>query len=227
MSSESAVRKSSMRFQFLVLALGLAGAFFAVVMFELGFVDRTVIEKVLTDAVMPMELISTALLIITIDAYRRGRTVQWKLLAIICGILFVGGNGMVANAFIGTLEGRYHRIDPLAGPAFDQVILLGGGTAETAMGNVQVNKNGDRVVMAARLFHHGLVHKIYCSGAKTESIAKFARNGSEHAKQLLLVLGVPNEAIEEIGGRNTAAAAGVVSAAHPCQLHCRMRKQLN
>ncbi len=128
------------------------------------------------------------------------------LLILVCLVvlLLVAGNRVFADWFVRTLEGRYLQLDPFAGEPIGQAVLLGGATGETEAGGLQVNENGDRVVMAARLYHRGFVQKLFCSGVRCKSRNRFASDEAEQSKRLLEDLGVPASAIELIGGLNTS-----------------------
>lgn len=84
------------------------------------------------------------------------------------------------------------------------VLLLGGATGETPAGEIQVNQNGDRIVLTARLYHRGTIETIYCSGAVAKSTTRFTTDEAGHAERLLTDLGVEPSAIRMIGGANTA-----------------------
>jgi uncharacterized SAM-binding protein YcdF (DUF218 family) len=176
-----------------------------------GGLGRPVVEKIISDALMPLGLICFTLLTLASDRFARGQRNVGVQLAILFAFVFLTGNTMVANAVIRSLEGRYESTNPLAGSSFAKVVLLGGATAETMSGDVQVNQNGDRVVMAARMYHRGFVKTICCSGEKTASVGKFAENEADHSKRLLIDLGVPARAIEVIGGRNTSEEMKIVA----------------
>jgi uncharacterized SAM-binding protein YcdF (DUF218 family) len=135
------------------------------------------------------------------------------LLILVCLIvlLLVAGNRIFADWFVRTLEGRYLQLDPLAGKPIGQAVLLGGATGETEAGGLQVNENGDRVVMAARLYHCGVVRKLFCSGARSNSRNRFATDEAEQSRRLLEELGVPASAIELIGGCNTSEEMSAIA----------------
>ncbi len=165
---------------------------------------RITAEKIATELVMPLGLLTVGLTVLCLHAVRRRLLPEILLSAgLLLGVL-VAGNRLVANRMIGRLEQRYSTLNPLSGPIPQQIFLLGGATRETPGGEAQVNQNGDRVVMAARLYHRGLISKIHCSGTKTAGLSKAKKDESELAKILLVDLGVPEEAIEMTEGRNTA-----------------------
>ncbi len=161
------------------------------------------LEKLLTDLAMPMGLLWLTLCGLALQLIRR-RDAAWKVAALAWLICTVAGNGLVADAMLSTLEHRHAGNDPLAGPPLPQVALLGGATSEAPNGQVQVNQNGDRVVLAARMYHLGLADKIICTGARIEGLSDQRADEGDAARRILIELGVPAEAIDVIGGRNTA-----------------------
>ena len=164
---------------------------------------RRVVEKVLVDLVLPVGSISCLLLLISITFLRMRRFRESGLVAIVLLITIVSGNRYVANHAIGSLEGRYSSIDPLKMEVLDVLVLLGGATRETPSGGFEVNYNGDRIVTSARMFHHGRVKRIYCTGTRTVEVSKATTDEAEQAQSILIDLGVPAEAIVRLKGRNT------------------------
>ncbi|MCC9655662.1 YdcF family protein [Rhodopirellula halodulae] len=130
--------------------------------------------------------------------------IPWVLFLSMLVAIFVYGNRLVADWLAGTLEKQFREVNPLQGRSFERVILLGGATGETDSGGLQVNENGDRVVMAARLFHCGKAEKIVCTGIRNSDDSRFSTDEAEQSRRLLIELGVPDLKIEKIGGSNTA-----------------------
>ncbi|QEG38676.1 YdcF family protein [Roseimaritima ulvae] len=164
---------------------------------------RAVVEKLLTDLAMPMGLLWLTLCWLCLQlAADRSAAFKWAALAwLVCTL---AGNGLVADVMLGTLEQRYAEIDPLSGPPLDRVVLLGGATNEAPNGQVQINQNGDRVVLAARMVHLGLASKVLCTGARIKGLSDQGTDEGQAARRILMELGVPTDAIEVIGGRNTS-----------------------
>lgn len=164
---------------------------------------KSVLEKLLTDLVMPTGLLWLLLGWVCLQlATRRDAAFKWAALAwLLCTL---GGNGLVADWMLASLEQRYTQVDPLSGQPLDQVVLLGGSTSEAPNGQVQINQNGDRVVLAARMYHLGLAGKIICTGERIKGLSSQGTDGGEAGRRILIELGVPADVIEVIGGRNTA-----------------------
>lgn len=165
---------------------------------------RFVVEKMATAAVMPYNWVVLILVALAV----RGRQRQDRfvfLLAFVALLLQIGfGNGYVANWLIATLERDYSAIQPLSEPSCDVVVVLGGGTTEGRNGVAQANWAGDRVLLAARLFHAGKAKKLYCTGNRVEALSHDKLDPWEEAVQILVELGVPAEAIHHLDGRNTS-----------------------
>ena len=117
--------------------------------------------------------------------------------------LSVSGNSYVANWAVRTLETPLAVVDPLEEQEFAAVIVLGGGTKMSLNDNAQVSGSGDRVVLAARMYHAGLTSKILCTGNNWRPLVEGELDLGPQARDVLIGLGVPAERIELLGGRNT------------------------
>ncbi len=173
--------------------------FFVVLAIALG---RSVTEKIATEMAMPLGLLCLLLFMCIVHA---ARSRNWKML-LVSGVgtllLLLAGNRIVANRFVGSLESRFASVDPFQ-RSFDKAVLLGGAVRESPSGLPQLNENGDRLVIAARMYHKGLVKELYCSGTKSEGISKAILSESELSRRILIELGVAPDAIHIIEGRNT------------------------
>ena len=163
---------------------------------------KTVVEKIATDLVMPPSVIFLGLTTALIHAWRcRLGSAQVMLLGFVWVLFTASSNGVVANWLMSTLESKYAAIAPLASGPFDAVILLGGATEDRPSGETQVNANGDRLLLAAVLYHQGVTKQIVCTGAAIAGLRGVAE--ADQARSLLRQLDVPDEAIQVLKGRNT------------------------
>ena len=165
---------------------------------------RIVAEKVATSLVMPTAVIWLLLLVAVLAARRAGRRDLMLAAAVAWTALTLLGNGMLAEALAYRLEQPYHHIRPLESDPYDAIVLLGGGTAAGGNQRIQANHSGDRILLTAQMFHAGLTRRIICTGSR---IIELDPDGSDPARQalsMLTSLGVPEESIELLDGRNTS-----------------------
>lgn len=165
---------------------------------------KTVCEKVLTELVMPLGMIWLALLLLTcVLIYQKSYRVAF-LSAFALLLCTLGGNTYISNWMIHSLEQPYFTMDPLEREPFEAVVLLGGATSEAPNGQIQINQNGDRIVLAARMYHSGLTRRIICTGARIQGVSVLKMDEAQASRRLLIDLGVKPSAIETYGGRNTS-----------------------
>ncbi len=163
-----------------------------------------VAEKTITALAMPTAIVWLLLLVAVLAARRAGRRDLLLAAALPWTALTLLGNGMVAGALAWSLEAPYRSIQPLESEPFDRIVLLGGGTSVGGNGRIQANSSGDRILLAAQMYHAKLTPRIICSGHR---IMEFNPNGMDPAQQahsVLISLGVPEDAIELFEGRNTS-----------------------
>lgn len=159
------------------------------------------LSKLLPELVYPLGL-ALILLIISIFLIRRNRLQVAVILAAIL-LLWLGSNHWTAMGLARSLEWQY--FPPAVVPRADIIILLGGGTEahEFPRPLVELNGAGDRVLYAAALYKQGAAPRILVSGGSFEKPAPQS-SPAEEAHQVLLMLGVPSEAMWlETESRNT------------------------
>ena len=164
---------------------------------------KIVAEKVASDLLQPVGLLSLGILGLALHALRQGQKITGLYLFLFVSLLCLLSNRHLAEMSVGTLEGRYAALNPLEEEPVDVLVLLGGATRQAPSGQTQVNYNGDRVVMAARLLHSGKAQRVVCTGARTKGLSKATTDEAEQAKILLVGLGIEENRIELLGGRNT------------------------
>lgn len=144
-------------------------------------------------------------------------------------VLTLGGNAYIANRLISQLERPYAHIDPFQMDKLDSIVVLGGCTDTTPAGVPQLGLMGDRLVLAARLFHAGKVDRILVTGLRDRQPGDQGLQLYEEAAQILAGLNVPQENIvpldlgsdtsEEIQGikrwlsENNVVRIGIVTSA--------------
>lgn len=161
---------------------------------------RATAEKLFTAWFMPLGVVWLSLLLLTLFLWNQ-RLVWATRLSLFCFlILTLASNGIIAGWLIGSLENQHKpwRLDQ--DPPLDVVVVLGGNTSSSpAYGRVEA---GDRVVYAAEIFHQHKTSLLIATGAS--SIPQ-RPHPSEEAKQIWMRLGIPEMAIQVIGGPNTFA----------------------
>jgi uncharacterized SAM-binding protein YcdF (DUF218 family) len=152
------------------------------------------LEKAMAQLVMPAGLIWLMLLATVWFCLRRR---QWGTAALVLGIaaLFTcAGNSYLAGALIGDLERRVPLVDVAALEPFDAVCVLGGGSEQDDAGNPEFGMAGDRVFLAARLWHAGKARLLVTSGVSMEGVAGF-RDAGQETRALWRAVGIPDGAI--------------------------------
>lgn len=165
------------------------------------------LKKFVAKLVMPAGLVACGLGVVVARAWRRGR---WRERALSLALLFAYlalTNEWLASAVTARLERDYMAIDPFDSGTFDAVVVLGGGTGLTPRGGPELGNAGDRLALAAELYHAGVTRTLVTSGASIAGL-DVARDLSRETETVWRRLGVPEEAIVRVQGpRNTAEEA--------------------
>ncbi len=168
------------------------------------FYDRMAAEKIATSLAMPCGIIWYLLSCGVVVARAAGvPKVTWTMVGIWLAFTALG-NSSLATWLSYSLEEPYAEIRPLQQHPFDYVIVLGGGASEGANHRNQGNGSGDRLILAAQLYHAGVAKKFICTGQRIASMDASMTDTSARSRDVLTRLGVPKTAIEVIGGRNTS-----------------------
>ena len=125
------------------------------------------------------------------------RKEKWHLIVIAASliILWVGGNRWSAMSLARSLEWRYVPQGEL--PSVEVIVLLGGGTeqAQAPRSRVEVNSAADRIMHAAQLYREGKAEHILLSGGSISWLESTENSAADDMAELLVFLGVPEEAI--------------------------------
>jgi len=152
------------------------------------------IQKTLALLLMPAGFCWLLLLLSCVLCWRRGqKRLGAGLLAI--ALLYAGaGNVYVGAALMAKLEASIPPVDLNQEAPFDAVFVLGGGSEEDPFGAPQLNFAGDRICLAARLWHAGRARFLVASGMGRDSL-RGPRNLGEETRTFWRDLGVPDGAI--------------------------------
>jgi uncharacterized SAM-binding protein YcdF (DUF218 family) len=103
-------------------------------------------------------------------------------------------------------------VHPFDEAPLEAVIVLGGGTSSTPWGAAQAGESGDRVLLAARLYHRGQTPILVTSGSPIVGYLD-GHDSVEATAEIWRDLGIPEEAIVRVpGARNTREEARVHAA---------------
>ncbi len=164
----------------------------------------TIVEKLLTELATPVGFVWLMLIFLTWFCFLMHQRMLAGIAISAWLVLTLAGNALVSQWLIGTLEGPYQNVDPFQIEKLDGLIVLGGGTNSTFSGRPQAGMSGDRVVLAARLFHAGKVDQIICTGSATYRESEHDLHPREEAQKVLTDLGVPKSQLVLIEGDNTS-----------------------
>ncbi|MCA9210216.1 MAG: YdcF family protein, partial [Planctomycetales bacterium] len=187
-----------------------SGLAFLLVLFVVGLLaglgvmraDGLASRRLLLAFLLPCGLLWGLMIASVIGAWQAGRSGLGLLLVAMLVAYTAAGNSWVANQLARQVEGRYLATDPLEAGTFDAVILLGGSTAIAPSGRAAVSLSGDRVVLAARMYHAGKAKMIVCTG--TTAGPDGAADGElEASREVLQSLGVPADKILQVPSRST------------------------
>ena len=178
---------------------------------------RMHVEKALTHLCLPFGLLWLTLSAVLLWSYVWRESPESvalirlrRLLAVIWIAMYLIGNGAIAKRATRQLDSDYCQINLNDIQPLDAVVVLGGGMATRPDGNPQLDFGGDRVVMAARLYHTNRVKKIVCTGSLLPGLDRTGANQSQLAIDLLEQIAVPPEVMLAIGGRNTTEEMAIL-----------------
>ncbi len=151
------------------------------------------LSKLLPLFVYPLGL-ACILLILALVLEKHRRWCRGLLIAALA-LLWLAGNRWVSFCLARSLEWQNLPPDPM--PQAEVIVLLGGGTesADYPRPMTEVNGAGDRVLYAAKLYQEGIAPHILVSGGNLEFSDSRGDTPAAEMRELLLLTGVPDEAI--------------------------------
>lgn len=172
--------------------------------------EAPALEKVLGRLAMPAGILFVAAWLATLRSLRRAPR-RGALMLVAFLLYSAAGNHYIGSALLTRLEAPFRNVLPLAEPPFDAVFVLGGGVAPTPdlelpAGIVvtdemkgELGGSGDRVALAARLYHAGLAPLLVASGRSVPGVGPRWESGPTTAA-IWRSLGVPARAIVVLEG---------------------------
>ncbi len=127
----------------------------------------------------------------------RAPVVLWTLFSV-SGFPFLGD---ACTAYLESLEPVFNsRSDP----PLELLVVLGGSTSQ-GPDRAEVSESGDRVLLAAQLYHQGRVQRLITTGSDLLSGMEMQTSPAEQTFEIWTKLGIPPEDIEMLPGINTYA----------------------
>jgi uncharacterized SAM-binding protein YcdF (DUF218 family) len=175
-----------------LLAGGLVTATFFVV-------DGPSAMRAATDLAMPLGLFWCVTFFFAALALLRGR---WTLgIGLVMGWISLGliGNDFVARRVMGPVEWPRDPSVLADKTPFRAVVSLGGSISIDEDGTFELGSDGQRVMLAAQLWHAGAAQSVICTGSASDALA----DPSVACRAMLESVGLPPASIYEIKGHNT------------------------
>ncbi|MFT6628596.1 MAG: uncharacterized SAM-binding protein YcdF (DUF218 family) [Flavobacteriales bacterium] len=148
-----------------------------------------VAQKVIARLVMPTGLIWLSLWSLAALQARRRDRITAIALTLLFALYTLAGNRPLGEYLIARTEAPFVQANPFEQAPFDAVFVLGGGT-NAVDGRVYTTAAGDRVVLAARLYHEGLTPVLVTSGRSVPGRTVHV-DATEHTTRIWSTLGVP------------------------------------
>lgn len=173
--------------------------------------SRVVVEKLLTTMAMPMAMVWLVLWGLTVQVWFGGQ----KRLACVCFSVWicfsVATSPLTVYVLTHNLEKGFEELSLESCPKFDAIVALGGGTTETPGGRASLAGAGDRVILAARLYHAGKTRILVTTGEHILELRQDQKDGAAQTVEIWKGLGIPGDRIKSLGGRNTREEMEVIS----------------
>ncbi|MCA9057449.1 MAG: YdcF family protein [Planctomycetaceae bacterium] len=186
--------------RFLLFAALVGGVLLAIVW---GVWGRSACEKIVTSLILPAGVIWWVAFLTALRLFQTsGRRAGMSML-LIWLLYSAGGSGYLSGYLARRLEAPYRNLQPLESKPLDAVVLLGGGGSLGGNRRMQGNGSGDRLILAAQLYHKGVTRHIICTGRRIEAMDSTGVDPADVGVTVLSDLGVPEECLEKFGGENS------------------------
>lgn len=119
-------------------------------------------------------------------------------------VLSICGTRPLQSTLTHWLESSVTSYQPSRDGDLDALVVLGGGTTNGPW-RAQAGSAGDRVLMAAQLYHQGHARQLITTGEATPGVSKTMISPADQTVEIWTGLGIPRANIMTLGGQNTAA----------------------
>lgn len=198
--------------------IGAATALIAVVGIIVGVLQDIVAQKAVGLLLMPTGLAWLGMIAVTVGAWRSAPRPLAVLASAALLLFTLAGNTWFGDGLISTLERRIPPLDMERMQPFDAICVLGGGTDVSDADGPGLANGGDRIALAARLWHDGKMKVLVVSGSSIGTMER-ERDMAQESAIILRGLGVDPRAIIQVpaGAVNTTqeiAAYGLLIREH-------------
>jgi uncharacterized SAM-binding protein YcdF (DUF218 family) len=166
--------------------------------------DRNMVEKQITRIILPIGLLWIGLLLNMLYAWAQSGRFHRSSATLLFFAYWIFGGSWFTDRVAGMLESRYLPIDPPSAERYDALIVLGGGTSSNERGDVWLGFQGDRVMLAARLYHEGRVDRLLATGQAQGWMQGKKLDPSQATLRIWRELGIPEQKIATLPGINTS-----------------------
>ncbi|TVQ03084.1 MAG: YdcF family protein [Planctomycetaceae bacterium] len=170
-------------------------------------------QRAMTDLIMPVSLFwlgSIALAVYWLRLGDRSAAGKWLLVSVVIWLSF---SQPISKRLMKALEVPPLEVSPIDPEAksYSAVVVLGGAAKLNRAGHPELGSSGERLGLAARMWHAGKVESIICTGSgarplgltEAEMLEPRPGDPSEVGRQLLIGMGVPDDRIFGSPGENT------------------------
>ena len=152
-----------------------------------------------TDLVMPLGLAWCCTFFLAMFAFFRGKGMLGFGLILGWIALEMIGSDYIARKMMGPIEWSRDPSVLADKTPFRTVVSLGGGISINEDGTFELGADGQRVMLAAQLWHSGAAHSVICTGTSSDGTA----DPSVACRSMLESVGLPATSVYEVKGRNT------------------------
>ncbi|MCA9064055.1 MAG: YdcF family protein [Planctomycetaceae bacterium] len=176
---------------------------------------RPAAEKIATNLILPAGVVWWFTFFSAIRLFQIGQRRGAMSMLTVWVLYTASGSGYLSDYLVRRLESPFLSMQPLEVEPLDAVIVLGGGGSLGGNRRPQANGSGDRLVLAAQMYHAKKTEHIICTGRRIAAMDSTGIDPSDVSAEILKSLGVPAEAIEQVGGQNTSEELHTVSERFP------------